>query len=281
MARRPAHGGGRAVDLHAHTYFSDGTLSPQAVVALAVERGLAALSITDHDSLESLEPARRAAGAVLELVPGIELSCVLAGLDLHILGYYLDPAHEGLCARLDVFRRERIERAMSMVHRLGDLGVELDPTEVVNLAGPGVIGRPHIALAMVRGGHASNLDDAFRRYLGRHGQAFIPRPSFEADEAIDLIHAAGGISVLAHPGPLMPDHVIEDLVSSGLRGIEVWHPQHGPAAVRRFRTLAGRLRLLETGGSDFHGSHRSLELGEIRVPLSAWRRLRDAAGVAG
>jgi predicted metal-dependent phosphoesterase TrpH len=126
-----------------------------------------------------------------------------------------------------------------------------------------------------------NLDDAFRRYLGRNGEAFIPRPSFGAEEAIDLITAAGGIPSLAHAGPLMPDHVIVDLIESGLRAIEIWHPQHGPAAVRRYRALAAKHGLLETGGSDFHGAHRSLDLGDMHVPLNAWRRLRDAAAVAG
>lgn len=281
MTRPPASSGGRAVDLHVHTYFSDGTLSPEAVVALAVEKRLAALSITDHDTVESFEPARHVAGSALELVPGIELSSSHDGLDLHILGYYIDPTHPALIERIDVFRGERVERALSMVRRLHDLGVELDPAEVVHLAGPGVIGRPHIALAMVRSGHVPNLDDAFRRYLGRNGQAFIPRPSFGAEEAIDLILAAGGIPSLAHPGPLMPDSMILHLVEAGLRGIEVWHPQHGPATVRRYRALAAKHGLIETGGSDFHGAHRSMDLGDMRVPLTAWRRLRDAAAVAG
>jgi predicted metal-dependent phosphoesterase TrpH len=270
------------VDLHSHTHFSDGALSPEAVVALAVERRLVALSITDHDSVESFEPARRAAkGKPLELVPGIELSCAYQGVELHILGYYLDPTHDALRERLEGFRNDRLERAMNIVRRLRDLGVPLDPAEVVQLAGPGVIGRPHIALAMVRHSHVSNLDDAFKRYLGRNGQAFIPRPSFGAEEAIDLIHQAGGISSLAHPGPLMPDAVIERLASGGLRAIEVWHPQHGAGTVRRYRALAEKLGLLETGGSDFHGAFRSLDLGDVRVPIRAWRSLRDAAGVAG
>lgn len=281
MSARPGRAAGRGVDMHSHTYFSDGTLSPEAVVALGVEKRLAALSITDHDSVESLERARHAAGTQLELVPGIELSSTHDGLDLHILGYYIDPGYEALHRRLEGFRQDRLDRALSMVRRLHDMGVELDPAEVLHLAGPGVIGRPHIAIAMVRGGHVTNLDDAFRRYLGRNGKAFVPRPSFAVAEAIELIHAAGGISVLAHPGPLMPDAVIEALVAEGLRGIEVWHPQHGPAAVRRFRQLASRLGLLESGGSDYHGPHRSVELGDIVAPLAAWRRIRDAAGVAG
>ena len=272
---------GRGVDLHVHTYFSDGTLSPEAVVALAAERGLAALSITDHDSLESLEPALKATVSPLELVPGIELSTVHGELDLHILGYYIDPAHEPLGRRLDRFRDERSERAMTMLARLRDLGVELDSGEVIHLAGPGVIGRPHIARAMVRAGHVPSLDDAFRQYLGRGGRAFVPRVSFRAEEAIDLVLAAGGVSVLAHPGPLLPDSIIEELVRMGLRGIEVWHPQHHTATVRRYRELARRLGLLETGGSDFHGAHRGPDLGGMRVPLAAWHRLREAAGVAG
>ncbi len=275
---RPA---GRGVDLHVHTYFSDGTLSPAAVVALATERGLAALSITDHDSIESLEPAREAVGPSLDLVPGIELSSLYEGLDLHILGYYVDPGHESLSRRLERFRDDRQQRAMAMIQRLRDLGVGLDPAEVVHLAGPGVIGRPHIARAMVKAGHVPSLDDAFRRYLGRGGRAFVPRTSFKAEEAIDLVHAAGGVSVIAHPGPLLPDRVIEDLADSGLRGIEIWHPQHNSATVRRYRALAQRLGLLETGGSDFHGAHRGPDLGGVRVPLRAWHRLRDCAGVAG
>jgi len=272
---------GRGVDLHVHTYFSDGTLSPEAVVALAAERGLAALSITDHDSLESLEPALKATVSPLELVPGIELSTVHGELDLHILGYYIDPAHEPLGRRLDRFRDERRERAMTMLGRLRDLGVELDPGEVVHLAGPGVIGRPHIARAMVRAGHVPSLDDAFRQYLGRGGRAFVPRVSFRVEEAIELVLGAGGVSVLAHPGPLLPDSIVEELVRLGLRGIEVWHPQHHAATVRRYRELARRLGLLETGGSDFHGAHRGPDLGGMRVPLAAWHRLREAAGVAG
>ncbi len=281
MTHGPVRPPGRGVDLHTHTYFSDGTLSPEAVVALAAERGLAALAITDHDSLESLEPARRAVNVGLDLVPGVELSSIHGELDLHILGYYLDPLHEPLRLRLDQFREERQTRAMTMMGRLRDMGVELDPGEVVSLAGPGVIGRPHIARAMVRAGHVPSLDDAFRQYLGRGGRAFVPRVSFRADEAIDLIQAAGGVSVLAHPGPLLPDSIVESLVGSGLRGIEIWHPQHHTATVRRYRELARRLGLLETGGSDFHGAHRGPDLGGMRVPLAAWHRLREAAGVAG
>jgi hypothetical protein len=261
--------------------FSDGTLSPEALVALAVERRLAALSITDHDSLEALGPAREAAGTAIELVPGIELSSALEGLELHILGYYVDPLDESLRRRLERFREERLKRALAMVERLNALGLEIDAAAVVALAGPGVVGRPHVALALVRAGHADNMDEAFRRFLGRSGAAFVPRPAFHPEEAIQLVHSAGGVSVLAHPGATLPDAVVEELADAGLRGVEVWHPQHGSAAVRRWREVASRLRLLETGGSDFHGPDRGVDLGELSVPVGVLARLKDAAGVAG
>jgi len=279
MNRPPEPPGGPRADLHAHTHFSDGALSPEALVALALERGLAALAITDHDTIEALEPAREAARDSIELVPGIELSSALQGLELHLLGYFLDPAHEPLRERLARFRAERMGRAMAMVERLRELGAPVDPDELVAAAGPGVIGRPHLADALLKAGHAETLDDAFRRYLGRHGQAFIPRPAFHPEEAIALIHSAGGVSVLAHPGALVPDGVIEELAAEGLRGIEVWHPQHNATAVRRFRALAAKLGLIETGGSDFHAPGRSTNLGDVSVPASVLVRLKEAAGV--
>jgi hypothetical protein len=148
------------------------------------------------------------------------------------------------------------------------------------VAGPGVVGRPHIAQTLVEAGHAANQDDAFKRFLGLGGPAFVPRPAFTPFEAIALIHSADGVSVLAHPGGTS-DAVVERLARAGLRGLEVWHPHHGGAATRRHRALAKRLGLLETGGSDFHGERRSADLGEIQVPISVLAALKEAAGVAG
>ncbi len=273
--------GGRRVDLHAHTLFSDGALTPEAVVARAVERSLAALAITDHDSVEGVARARAAAGSALELVPGIEVSSTLDGVDLHILGYYLDPDDAGLEASLARFREERLRRALEMVDRLRALGAGVDPDVVIELAGPGVVGRPHVAEALVRAGHVETVDDAFRRYIGAHGAAFVPRPAFRPEEAIAVVHRAGGVSVLAHPGPGLTDRVVEQLAEAGLRGVEVWHPQHGATSVRRYRALARRLDLLETGGSDFHGWPRGTELGELPVPASVLGPLKQAAGVPG
>jgi predicted metal-dependent phosphoesterase TrpH len=273
--------GGRRIDLHAHTTFSDGVLTPEALVARAVDKRLAALAITDHDTVEAIPRARAAAGTALQLVPGIEMSTAFEGADLHILGYYIDPNHAALCERLVGFQDERRRRAGSIVERLRELGLALELDEVLALAGPGVIGRPHVAEAMVRAGLVSGFDEAFERYLGQHAPAYVARPAFSPREAIALIHAADGVSVLAHPGSQMPDGVIERLRASGLRGIEVWHPQHGASTVRRYQALAQRLGLLTTGGSDFHGEHRSVDLGELPVPISVLDPLKQAAGVSG
>jgi predicted metal-dependent phosphoesterase TrpH len=245
--------GGRRVDLHAHTTFSDGMLTPEAL----------------------------AAGAAIELVPGIEMSTALEGAELHILGFYVNPEHAGLRERLQAFQQERRDRALSIIERLRELGAPVDADLVMELAGPGVIGRPHVAAAMVKAGLVSDLDDAFDRYLGSQAPAFVPRPAFTPAEAIGLIHAADGVSVLAHPGSQMPDSLIERLSASGLRGIEVWHPQHGNSTVRRYHALAARLHLLETGGSDFHGEHRNVDLGDLPVPVTVLDPLKQAAGVTG
>src|SRR5204863_3392274 len=190
---------------------SDGALTPQALVMRAIGRGLSALAITDHDSLEALGPAREAAAQAIEIVPGIEISCMLDHGELHVLGYYVDPADERLAARLARFRVERLERALAMVQRLASIGLVVDPERVLELAGPGVVGRPHVAEALLQAGHVANVDEAFKRYLGPHGQAYVTRPVFEAGEAIALIHGAGGVAVLAHPGVALEESRLERL----------------------------------------------------------------------
>ena len=214
-------------------------------------------------------------------MPGIEISSAWDGADLHLLGYYLDPENESLRERLAGFQCERRERARRIMGRLAELGIALDQEAVLTSAGPGVVGRPHVAAALIRAGHVTDLEEAFRRYLGIHGEAYVPRPRFQPEEAIDLIHGANGISVLAHPGSALSDLVIERLIDAGLRGIEVWHPLHNPATLRRYRALVRRCGLLETGGSDFHGHPRGTDLGDLDVPLAVLDRLKQVAGVAG
>ena len=279
--RPPPRAAGRRVDLHSHTIFSDGLLTPEELVARAVQKGLVALAITDHDSVEALPRALAAAPAGLELVPGVEISTSLDGLDLHLLGYYVDSEHRGLLERLERFHGERRDRASAIVRRLATLGMPLDEEQVLASAGPGVVGRPHIATALVTAGYVLDFDEAFRRYLGIQGSAYVARPHFHPDEAIAMIHAANGVSVLAHPGPMLTDATVQRLVSGGLRGIEVWHPLHGGATTRRYRELVRVMGLIETGGSDFHGQPRGTDLGDMAVPASVLDRLKGIAGVAG
>ncbi len=270
----------RRVDLHTHTTCSDGLLAPQELVRLAEARGLAALAITDHDSMDAL-PLAAAVHAQLELVPGIEISSATDGIDLHILGYFVDPEHGELARRLQGFRVDRLERAQRMIARLASLGAPIEEARVRRRATGGVIGRPHLAAELVEMGHAVDAEDAFRRFLAAGAPAYVPRPAFHPADAIGLIHAAGGVSVLAHAGSSVPDRIIESLADSGLRGLEIWHPQHGVVATRRLRSLAHRFDLIETGGSDFHGVGRSADLGDIYVPITALSRLKEAAGVSG
>lgn len=275
---RPTPTGGRRLDLHAHTHFSDGQLSPAELVELAVSRQLVALAITDHDNVDGIAPAIEAAGDRIAIVPGIEISSLLDGQDLHILGYHLDADSPALRERLSKFREERRERARAILERLRQLGAGVDDESVFAAAGPGVVGRPHVAQALVRAGHVPSIDAAFQRFLGPRGEAFVPRPAFASEEAIATIRAAGGVAVLAHPGAALPVLQVERLHEAGLKGIEVWHPQHNMLTQRRWREVADRLGLIPSGGSDFHGTHRGAGLGDMPVPERTLERLRTAAG---
>lgn len=278
-AHRPPATGGRRLELHAHTVFSDGALTPEALVALAVERGLFALAVTDHDSVEGIGPATAAAGGRLEVVPGIEVSSTLESHDVHVLGYFVESRSEELGRRLQGFREERRERAHAIVRRLAALGAPVPADEVFAAAGPGVVGRPHIAQALLRAGHVPSLEVAFTRYLGKRGSAYVPRPAFPSAEAVRMIRDAGGVAVLAHPGAL-PRRLVETLVEAGLGGVEVWHPQHGPASQRQWHQVARELGLVASGGSDFHDPQRGVALGEMPVPERTLESLRRLAGSA-
>lgn len=277
---RPPQPGGRRLELHAHTHFSDGVLSPEQLVDLAVERGLSALAITDHDSVEGVAPALAAAATRLELVPGIEISSSLEAHDLHILGYFLDPRDAGLNERLLRFRDERRQRALAIIARLAELGAPVSADEVFDSAGPGVVGRPHVAQALLRAGHVATIELAFQKYLGTRGSAYVQRPAFHSAEAVRVIRDAGGVAVLAHPG-LLERRLVEQLAAAGLAGLEVWHPQHNPAGQKRWFEIASELNLVPTGGSDFHGPHRGAGLGDMPVPARSLDHLRArAAGSA-
>jgi hypothetical protein len=276
-AARPTRSGGRRVDLHTHTFFSDGQLTPEELVDHALAREVAILGITDHDTVEAMPRTLAAGEGRLRIVPGIEISSTLDGHDLHMLGYFIDYLSESLLERLQAFRGERRQRALAIMQRLREQGAPVDENAVFASAEPGVVGRPHVAAALVRAGHVPSVDQAFQKYLGSRGTAFVPRPAFPSEEAIACIRDAGGAAVLAHPGPALPETVVERLADAGLDGIEVWHPMHGAPAIRRWRMAAKRLHLIESGGSDFHGTHRGAALGDMPVPERTVDLLADAA----
>lgn len=269
LARRP-------VDLHTHSTRSDGSLSPTQVVEAAAARGVRALALTDHDTVQGVPEAAAAAQARgIELISGIELT-VWHHRELHLLAYFIDIEHNELLDRLDYQRESRVQRIHQMCALLGEQGVFVDPLRVLATA-DGAPGRPHIARALIEAGHVSSFDEAFTRYLGNEGVAYVPARHFNIGEAIALVHRAGGVAVIAHPGvDGLTDH-IHDLAPMGLDGIECEHPAHRPRAARRFRSIARQLNLAMTGGSDFHTPNGKAQFGDCGVDLPALEDLRGRA----
>ncbi|HET6638307.1 MAG TPA: PHP domain-containing protein [Gemmatimonadota bacterium] len=255
------------VDLHCHTTVSDGALTPAELTRLASSRGLSLLAITDHDAIDALAEARRAAPPGLEILSGAELTVHVADREAHILAYGIDAQNPALNAALTDLAGKREARAREIVARLVELGVEIEFADVQAASGSGTIARPHVARALVARGHVASLDEAFRRWLGRHAPAFVPKQALSPRDAFELIKQAGGIASLAHPGTFRRDDLIPVLVESGLQALEVRHTEHSAARTRHYEALARDLDLLPTGGSDFHGTpgHRS-RLGTPTVP---------------
>lgn len=270
----PGTGG---ADLHIHTTASDGTWQPQALVKTAVELGLSAIAVTDHDTLAGVQATiDAAAGTPLRVIPGIELSTwsEATGEEVHLLGYGLAPDAPEINRALAVMREARRRRARRIVEKLRAFGIDLAWEQVMVYAGEGSIGRPHIARALLAAGYVTSMKEAFDRYLGDHGVAFVPREKLDVVRAIDLIHRSGGVAVLAHPGLLVkgsPDQtgLLHALQEAGLDGIEVFHTKHSPRQAARFLQLAERHSLLVTGGSDCHGP------GPAQQELLGFVRLAD------
>ncbi|MCX7855506.1 MAG: PHP domain-containing protein [Anaerolineae bacterium] len=269
------------VDLHVHTTASDGSLTPAEVVQLALEQGLAAIALTDHDTIEGLAEAWAAAnGTGLEVVPGVEISSDWPVGDFHILGLYVDPWDGPFSECLQSMKAARLQRARKILERLAALGMPLEWDEVTRFCnGNCTIGRLHIAQAMVRRGYVSDVYEAFRRYIGRDGPAYVPRLRMAPVEVIGLIRRAGGVAVLAHPAASGVMEHIPTLASLGLQGVEVYYPDHSPEDVKVLLAMARRYRLLVTGGSDFHGFGlgAGAPLGSMNVPLQLLRQLQQVA----
>lgn len=274
----------RAFDLHTHTVHSDGTTQPSDNVSLAKEVGLAGLALTDHDTVSGWTEMRDAcARHGLAFVPGIELSTERDGRSVHLLGYWVDPDDGALAEECDRLRNERSRRADDICARLDALGVGIDVARVRELAGSAPIGRPHIASAMVEAGHVADIQTAFDEYLADGGPAYVPKYAVDPVRGVELLRAAGGAVVLAHPGvsedgggPVTPD-LLEELTDAGLHGVEVDHPAHSPDVAERWRELAARHNLLTTGASDFHGERKDLSIGERTTTADTLEQLRALA----
>jgi 3',5'-nucleoside bisphosphate phosphatase len=271
-------------DLHTHTTFSDGTTTPERNVELALERGLEGLGVTDHDTTDTWDRARKAAESTgLEVVPGAELSAELDGFSVHVLGYWFDPEDPALSVEMDRVRNERTRRAEEIVDRFRDeVGIPVTFARVRELAGDAPIGRPHIAQAVVEHGAAEDVTEVFERWLHDGGPAYVPKYAVDPVRCVELIVAAGGVAVLAHPGLYGPpegggltDAVIDQMVTAGLAGIEADHPDHDEGTRAHFRGLAARLGLVMTAGSDYHGDRKDLVLGEATTPRERVEALRE------
>jgi 3',5'-nucleoside bisphosphate phosphatase len=273
------------IDLHLHTTASDGLLEPAALVERAAAAGLTTIAVTDHDTVAGIAAARAAGARIaIEVVAGIEITAVEDGHDVHILGYFVDADNAALAEFLATQRADRTRRVREIGARLATLGYAIDAEALLASAGQGSrsIGRPAIADALVAAGHAADRNDAFGRFLGRGQAAFVPRAGVSGATVVRVIHEAGGVASLAHPGLGPDDRLIEPLVAAGLDALEVWHCDHTPVQREHYFAVAERLGLARSGGSDFHGDavHRSCRLGGIDVPRAEFTRLQSLAGAA-
>ena len=270
------------IDLHLHTTASDGALSPSALALQARAAGLSVFSVTDHDTVAGLAEAQRSAvDAGIECIAGIEISAVSDGRDVHMLGYFIDAASGSLQRFLERQREDRLRRVREMGGRLAALGAPIDVTPILADASRGrSVGRPQIAEALLAAGHIATRDEAFSRFLEFGGPAFVPRCGTSPAEVVALIHDAGGLASMAHPGLTRLDHLIPQLAGAGLDALEARHSDHDRETEARYRAMARELGLLITGGSDFHGAdsgHRVSQLGVVTLPEEDYAALKARA----
>ncbi|HEX4661685.1 MAG TPA: PHP domain-containing protein [Streptosporangiaceae bacterium] len=270
-------------DLHSHSTASDGTCPPAEVMRRARAAGLDVIALTDHDTVAGHEEARQTLPRGLTLLPGMELSCRLEGHSVHLLGYLFDPAHRELAAELAKIRESRVHRARAMVVRLAELGAPVTWEQVCALAGDGVVGRPHIARAMVEAGVIESPEQAFGPdWIGAGGRAHVTRYALDPARAVSLIRDAGGVAVLAHPrvperGWTVPDDAIARLAAAGMSGIEVRHPDQDRSKRMELQALADSLGLVASGGSDDHGELTGYRIGSDTIAPDAYERLVSQA----
>ena len=254
-------------DLHIHSTFSDGTCAPDEIVDISKVNDLAIISITDHDTIRAVKPAK-ARGSVqqVKVISGVELSAVFNDAEIHVLGYLFDEDERDFTARLKEMREYRETRAEKICEKLGDQGCSITLDDVKRVAGGGAIGRPHIAQAMLEHNCITEYKEAFIRYIGNGKPCNVPKLRLQLEEAIELIEGADGLPVLAHPGNIGDEVLVRQLLAFPFKGIEVWHPDHSSSQIALYSRIASEKGLLMTGGSDSHGESRTkTSIGGIEV----------------
>lgn len=263
-------------DLHTHTSYSDGSLSPEELLRIAQQIGLKAIAITDHDSIDGAKQACRLAQRFgVEVIPAIELGTHIGDTEVHLLGYFIDVNSPALATYLHQIRQTRHHRAIAILKKLQTFGLHLKIDDVLKKAGHGSIGRPHIAAAMVERGLVTTFQEAFDLWIGDGRPAHVNKGSHEPEDLIALIHQAGGVAVLAHPGNRLSLKMLHRFIKGGLDGVEVLHPSHDETTRKAWQRLARQYGLLMTGGSDFHGfrTHANV-FGSYVVPYKVVEQMR-------
>jgi predicted metal-dependent phosphoesterase TrpH len=270
------------VDLHIHSTASDGKFTPEAIVAKAVDLGLTIIALTDHDSIDGIPPALEAANSFpgFRVIPGVEISTDIAGGQAHVLGYFIDYTSDELTSALERFRSSRQRRTRGMIIKLHDLGIDIEWQRVQEIAGDGSLGRPHIAQAMLEKNYVTSFSEAFNKYIGYGGPAYVERDKMTPVEAVELIIRSGGLPVLAHPFTVTaPEVLVSELKAAGLIGIEAYYHNYTADEIKSLVNLADRYGLIPTGGSDYHGLDDNTEtmLGGVDVPVESALRLISLA----
>jgi predicted metal-dependent phosphoesterase TrpH len=264
-------------DLHLHTTASDGQLTPVEIVGRAAHLGLSVIAITDHDSIDGVQSAIAAAeNSGVLVIPGVEISTTTSKGEAHILGYFIDHRHPGLLRALGDLRASRRDRGRKIVARLGEMGVRIDWERVLQLASGGIVGRPHIAQAMLEQGHISTFKEAFVKYIARGAPAYVERKKLTPAEAITVILEADGLPFLAHPGDINDvESFARELKRDGIVGLEVYYGTYPPTKIARLKALADRCELMASGGSDYHGLDEAIgsEMGHRDIPRESLERL--------
>ncbi|CAM3352178.1 PHP domain-containing protein [Marinicrinis lubricantis] len=270
-------------DLHSHSTASDGTEAPKDNVRMAQEAGLTAVAITDHDTVAGVREALaegRERG--IEVVPGVEISTVMGGIDIHVLGYFIDTENDLLLERLDSLRKARYRRNLKIIENLNRLGINIRLEDVTERAAKNgkdeTVGRPHIADVLVDRGIVDSMQEAFEVYLDRKGKAYAQVERIRPETAVQWIREAGGAAVLAHPGIYHNDEIVQEIIVSGIDGIEAYHSDHSVQDEERYLRLAHEHKLIVTAGSDFHGTRQGNvfhgALGSKRIDMKAVHALK-------